>query len=321
MVNLKLHKLVNTCSAHISTLKKNKFLIAYSGGIDSSVLLDCFVKLSSIIPIEIRSIHINHGITKEAILFENHCKEMCKEYGITHITENLNLMASSNIEEECRKERYKKLTKYCHEDEVIVTAHHEEDQVETFLLRLMRGSGARGLSSMKIKSQYHKKTIFRPFLKVPKSEIKEYSVTNQITFIEDDSNKNNLFDRNFVRNDVIPLLKSRWPSINKSIINNISVQDIQHKFIADSTNSLLPQYYVLNDKELDVAKLNLVKYHTKVMIIHEWVFLQSNVILNLKHINEIIKILNTNNDSNPLFTYNSVTINKNRGFLILSTKS
>ena len=57
------------------------------------------------------------------------------------------------------------------------------------------------------------------------------------------------------------------------------------------------------------------------MIIHEWVFLQSNVILNLKHINEIIKILNTNNDSNPLFTYNSVTINKNRGFLILSTKS
>ena len=185
----------------------------------------------------------------------------------------------------------------------------------------MRGSGARGLSSMKIKSQYHKKTIFRPLLKVPKSEIKEYSVTNQIAFIEDDSNKNNLFDRNFVRNDVIPLLKSRWPSINKSIINNISVQDIQHKFIADSTNSLLPQYYGLNDKELDVAKLNLVKYHTKVMIVHEWVFLQSNVTLNLKHINEIIKILNTNNDSNPLFTYNSVTINKNRGFLILSTKS
>ena len=57
------------------------------------------------------------------------------------------------------------------------------------------------------------------------------------------------------------------------------------------------------------------------MIVHEWVFLQSNVTLNLKHINEIIKILNTNNDSNPLFTYNSVTINKNRGFLILSTKS
>jgi len=321
MVNLKHHKLVKVCSDHISKLSQNKFLIAYSGGMDSSVLLDCFFKLSRVIPIEVRLIHVNHGINEDANLFENHCKEIAKSYRIKHITENLSINTKSNIEEECRKERYKKLVEHCLNDEVIITAHHEEDQVETFLLRLMRGSGARGLSSMKIKSQYHKKTIFRPFLKVPKSEIKEYCVTNQIAFIEDGSNKNNLFDRNFVRNDVIPLLKSRWPSINKSIINNISVQDIQHKFIADSTNSLLPQYYGLNDKELDVAKLNLVKYHTKVMIIHEWVFLQSNVILNLKHINEIIKILNTNNDSNPLFTYNSITINKNRGFLILSTKS
>jgi tRNA(Ile)-lysidine synthase len=321
MENLKQSDLISFCRNQLSKLTVNKILLAYSGGRDSSVLLDCLHQISQDKSFSLRTMHVNHGLSSDAKKIEKHCATITDKLKISHETVMIKIGSSSNVEEQCRLKRYEVLVESCKDDEVIITGHHEEDQVETFLLRLMRGSGARGLSSMKIKSQYHKKTIFRPFLKVPKSEIKEYSVTNQIAFIEDGSNKNNLFDRNFVRNDVIPLLKSRWPSINKSIINNISVQDIQHKFIADSTNSLLPQYYGLNDKELDVAKLNLVKYHTKVMIVHEWVFLQSNVTLNLKHINEIIKILNTNNDSNPLFTYNSVTINKNRGFLILSTKS
>ena len=104
---------------------------------DSSVLLDCFFKLSQIIPIKIRSIHINHGLSEETNLFEDHCEKICKEYGINHITEKLNLKLTSNIEEQCRKERYRKLCENCEDDEVIITAHHEEDQIETFFLRLL----------------------------------------------------------------------------------------------------------------------------------------------------------------------------------------
>ena len=117
MANSKPHKLVNTCKEFVANLPNNKFLIAYSGGIDSSVLLDCFYKLSLIETIEIRSIHINHGLTEEASLFQDHCKRISENYGITHIVENFSINAKSNIEEKCRIERYKKLVEYCHEDE------------------------------------------------------------------------------------------------------------------------------------------------------------------------------------------------------------
>ena len=318
MVNLKHHKLVKVCNDHISNLSINKFLIAYSGGMDSSVLLDCFFKLSQIIPIKIRSIHINHGLSEETNLFEEHCEKICKEYGINHITEKLNLKLTSNIEEQCRKERYRKLCENCEDDEAIITAHHEEDQIETFFLRLIRGSGARGLSCMKETSVYDKSLLSRPFLKIPKEEIKKYSENNRVKYIEDISNNDNKYDRNFLRNELIPLLKSRWPSVNKNIINNILVHDIQSAYTTDSVNSILPGFLGASNNKLLIDTLIDKPFHLKVIILHEWVYLESKTLLNLKQIKEIIKIINTNNDSNPLFAFGNIKIRKTRNILSLS---
>jgi tRNA(Ile)-lysidine synthase len=318
MVNLKHHKLVKVCNDHISNLSINKFLIAYSGGMDSSVLLDCFFKLSQIIPIKIRSIHINHGLSEETDLFEDHCEKICKEYGINHITEKLNLKLTSNIEEQCRKERYRKLCENCEDDEAIITAHHEEDQIETFFLRLIRGSGARGLSCMKETSVYDKSLLSRPFLKIPKEEIKKYSENNGVKYIEDISNNDNKYDRNFLRNELIPLLKSRWPSVNKNIINNILVHDIQSAYTTDSVNSILPGFLGASNNKLLIDTLIDKPFHLKVIILHEWVYLESKTLLNLKQIKEIIKIINTNNDSNPLFAFGNIKIRKTRNILSLS---
>jgi len=285
---------------------------------DSSVLLDCFFKLSQIIPIKIRSIHINHGLSEETNLFEDHCEKICKEYGINHITEKLNLKLTSNIEEQCRKERYRKLCENCEDDEAIITAHHEEDQIETFFLRLIRGSGARGLSCMKETSVYDKSLLSRPFLKIPKEEIKKYSENNGVKYIEDISNNDNKYDRNFLRNELIPLLKSRWPSVNKNIINNILVHDIQSAYTTDSVNSILPGFLGASNNKLLIDTLIDKPFHLKVIILHEWVYLESKTLLNLKQIKEIIKIINTNNDSNPLFAFGNIKIRKTRNILSLS---
>ena len=285
---------------------------------DSSVLLDCFFKLSQIIPIKIRSIHINHGLSEETNLFEEHCEKICKEYGINHITEKLNLKLTSNIEEQCRKERYRKLCENCEDDEAIITAHHEEDQIETFFLRLIRGSGARGLSCMKETSVYDKSLLSRPFLKIPKEEIKKYSENNGVKYIEDISNNDNKYDRNFLRNELIPLLKSRWPSVNKNIINNILVHDIQSAYTTDSVNSILPGFLGASNNKLLIDTLIDKPFHLKVIILHEWVYLESKTLLNLKQIKEIIKIINTNNDSNPLFAFGNIKIRKTRNILSLS---
>ena len=320
MVNLKHHNLIKVCSDHISNLSTNKFLIAYSGGIDSSVLLDCFLKLSRITPIKIRSIHVNHGISEEANRFEDHCMKICKEYGINHISKKLNLKLTSNIEEQCRQARYKELCENCQDDEVIITAHHEEDQIETFFLRLVRGSGSRGLSCMKSTSAYGDNLISRPFLKIPKEEIEEYSRDNNVKYIEDTSNNNNKYDRNFLRNELIPLLKSRWPSVNKNITNNILVHDIQSAYIMDSVHSILPSFLGTSGNELLITMLLDKPFHLKVIILHEWVHLESKTLLNMKQIKEIIKIINTNNDSNPLFAFGNIEIRKIRNILSLSLR-
>lgn len=318
MANLKDHKLVKVCNNHASRLPVNKFLIAYSGGMDSSVLLDCFFQLSHIIPIKIRSIHINHGLSNEADLFETHCRKVCKEYGIKHVTKNLNLKITSNIEEQCRKARYRELCGNCQDDEVIITAHHEEDQIETFFLRVIRGSGVRGLSCMKETTLYGNSLLGRPFLQIQKEEIKKYSEDNSIKYIEDISNNNNKYDRNFLRNELIPLLKSRWPSVNKNIINNILVHDIQSAYTTDTVNDVLPNFLGSSNNELLVETLLDKPFHLKVIVLHEWVYLESKILLSLKHIREIIKILDTNNDSNPLFSFGSIKIRKIRNILSLS---
>ena len=160
--------------------------------------------------------------------------------------------------------------------------------------------------------------IFRPFLKVPKSKIDEHCLDNKISFAQDLSNKDILFDRNFIRNKVIPLLKTRWPSFNKNIVNNISIQDIQSHFISDSVSKTLDSLYVNDRNKLSVSKLNNEESYNRIMILHEWVFMQSSISLNLKQILEILKILETNNDSNPLFSFNKITVTKKRDILEIS---
>ena len=318
MENLKQSDLISFCRNQLSKLTVNKILLAYSGGQDSSVLLDCLHKICQDKSFSLRTMHINHGLSSEAKNYEQHCNTITDELNISHETVTINIDSSSNIEERCRLKRYEVLVESCKDDEVIFTGHHEEDQVETFLLRLIRGSGARGLSSIKILSWYNKKMIFRPFLNVPKSKIDEYCLDNKISFVQDLSNEDILFDRNFLRNKVIPVLKTRWPSFNKNIINNISIQDIQSHFISDSVNKTLDTLYLNDHNKLSVSKLNDEEPYNKIMIIHEWVFMQSSISLNLKQILEILKILETNNDSNPLFSLNKIRVTKKRDVLEIS---
>ncbi len=320
MVNLNQYSLLADCQSQITKLKINKILLAYSGGIDSSVLLDCLHKISLNGSVAIRTIHVNHNLSLESKNFENHCNKITNKIKIYHQNIHIKIDSSSNIEEQCRKKRYEALTKSCSCDEVIFTAHHEEDQVETFLLRLIRGSGARGLSSMKPKSKYNNRIIYRPFLNVSKQTIDDYCRINNIDFIQDNSNEDNKYDRNFIRNNIMPIIKSRWPSINKNILNNISVQDIQSKSLTNHILNILPNYHQSKPEELSIRKLNEEPEYNKIMIIHEWVLTQTGVILNLKQIKEVLKFLQTNNDSNPLFEFNQIKIIKTKDTISLRSK-
>ena len=215
---MKHHNLLEICNKPLKDFSTNKFLIAYSGGLDSSVLLHCFFTLSESLSIQIRSIHINHGLSDDADIHEEHCKKNSEKYGVKHISEKIIINSKSNIEEQCRIERYKKIADHCKDVEIIITAHHQEDQIETFFLRLIRGSGVRGLSCMKSMTLSNGKKLFRPFLQTSKDEINDYQSNYDIDYIRDETNYESKYDRNFIRNNMHITFSSNIDDLNKEVL-------------------------------------------------------------------------------------------------------
>ena len=213
----------------IKPLLPNKFCIAFSGGVDSTVLLHA---IKNIIDekSQIRAIHINHNIVGNSKVWAKTCKSICKNIGID--IEIISLEVTHNgygIEAAARDERYKKLKEILYENEYLLTAHHEEDQMETVFLRMARGTGLDGLQGINEKYSFGEGIIFRPMLEVSKTSVMDYAKEHQLKWVEDSSNQDTHFDRNFLRKKIIPQFRERWPSIASSVsrLSQLSAQNIK----------------------------------------------------------------------------------------------
>jgi len=220
-------------------------VIALSGGIDSVVLLHF---LNSHYPGNIRAVHINHNLSKHSKDWSLFCKELCHKQGIEFKSIDINLKTSSNIEENARKKRYNSLKSELSKNEVLCTAHHQEDQSETFLLQLFRGSGVAGLASMPKMKSFADTFLYRPFLNISKQLIVDYATKNNLDWVEDDSNINLNFKRNLLRLEFIPKLESGFKGVIKNISRSAYHQSEALKLINDLA-------------EIDIEKFNLVINH------------------------------------------------------------
>ena len=303
----------------LKNINIKKFLLAFSGGIDSSVLLHALNNLKEDYHINIRCIHINHHLNNNSLDYFNHCVNIFKKYNVAYITGDIHLNGSSNVEEKLREKRYKLITDEVKDDEFILTAHHFDDQVETFFLRLMRGSSPSGLSCMDIFSYINSKPIARPLLKLDKSIIKNYSADNKVEYIDDITNNLNDFDRNYIRNKVLPLLNNRWKSLNKIMSNNIQQQKIKSYLAKEYMQSkIIKLYNDNNSNELLSAKLIAEDINIQPSLLHEWIKTQTNVSLYNNQIHEILKsVVKAKNDSHPLFEYKTIKITKTQGIIYL----
>jgi len=317
MVSSKNNLLENHCLNFFSDLPYRKLILAYSGGIDSSVLLECILNIKDKLGISLRTIHINHNLNNFSNQYQNHCETIARQKNIRHNNFNVFLDNTSNLEEKCRELRYNELSKNCRKDEVIILAHHLDDQIETFLIRMFRGSSIKGMSAMSNITVINNVILLRPLLNIKKEDIITYSKKNSISYIEDITNVDETHDRNFIRKNLLPLIKKRWTSIEKSIHNNTSIFSIQNQFLNDQACMLLESCSENNFESLCISKIKKLSYSAQVIIIHHWVFQLNQTILNLRQIHEIIKFFDATNDKNPLFEFNNVRIIKNRDRLLI----
>lgn len=239
-------------SAHISafldTLKLKagcKLVLAYSGGVDSEVLafgLSEYAKHHRAFSYQLINVH--HGLSPNADAWAEHCVARGKFYHLPVTIEQvtLNLGARVSIEAEARRARYLALEQHLEADDYLLTAHHEDDQLETILLALKRGQGPKGLAAMGQIQPLGKGTQIRPLLDVSRSQIEIFAKAQDLVHIEDESNQNDKFDRNFLRLEIIPRLKARWPSIATTASRSAFLCAEQQTLVDEVVNKHLPNW-------------------------------------------------------------------------------
>ncbi|ACQ92454.1 tRNA(Ile)-lysidine synthetase [Tolumonas auensis DSM 9187] len=197
-------------------IRPGHLLVGFSGGLDSRVLLELLARyISQRDGFSLQAVHVHHGLNPKADQWLTHCAQVCDVLTVPFIAKRVEIekKARQSLEDLARQARYDVFRQNLPEGGVLLTAHHQDDQLETLLLALKRGSGPRGLSAMPVKTAFAGGHLVRPLLTFSRQQLSDWAISQQLSWIEDDSNQDDRFDRNFLRQKVIPLLRQRWPEI------------------------------------------------------------------------------------------------------------
>jgi tRNA(Ile)-lysidine synthase len=215
------------CLARVSfSALPPRIAIAYSGGLDSSMLLYAARDFAERYPVSLFVFHIHHGLNPRADEWLAHCEQVAQSYGITFAARRVRVDKQSGlgVEEAARRARYEALGDLCREHDVplLLTAHHQDDQAETILLQLMRGAGLRGLSGMPAFAAKHELlgqgvALGRPLLEISRGGLADESLRLKISHIDDDSNEDVRYRRNAIRHRVVPVLRQIFPGFESRV--------------------------------------------------------------------------------------------------------
>ncbi len=190
-------------------------LIAFSGGLDSTVLLYALAKLQAELPFTLSAMHVHHGLSCNADAWVDFCTKTCDALNIPLQIQIVKVDRNSGlgVEAAARNARYAALNQA--DADFICLAHHQNDQAETLLLQLARGAGAKGLAGM---AQLDvKRKLMRPLLDCSRKQLEAYAKQHHLQWIEDESNGDTQFNRNFIRHEVLPALQKRYPAIAQTL--------------------------------------------------------------------------------------------------------
>ncbi|CAL1329164.1 tRNA(Ile)-lysidine synthase [Candidatus Providencia siddallii] len=296
-------------------------LVGFSGGIDSTSLLHILLKLknSKKPELNIRAIHINHGLHNKANQWEKHCKTICMNWKIPFICRRVVIDQKNNIESNARKVRYQTYKKELLLNEIIVTAQHLNDQSETFILSLKRGSGPAGLSSIHevFPFDIQNKTTFiiRPLLNIMRSDLENYIEKNNLNYIEDDSNNNIRFDRNYIRLYVMPLLHKRWPHFSKMVARSAYLCKEQELLIDELLQNKLTT--LMNyDGAISIKGLLECSPQKRNALIRRWIKHHKIHVPSLKKLEIIwLEIALAKQNANPICYLDKIEIRRYQNFL------
>lgn len=218
-----------------------RWLVGFSGGMDSTVLLHLLAELKQQHKLpELIAIYIHHGLQTIAEAWPQHCQQICDKLDIPLTIIKVTVAKQASIEQAAREARYQAFSQLLQSEDILLTAQHQNDQAETMLFRLVRGAGVRGLLGIPVSRPLGAGTLIRPLLNIPYQTLRDYAEANKLTWIDDPSNQDTKYARNYLRQQVIPQLQHYWPqAVNnitqaanhfseaQSLLNELAYQDLQ----------------------------------------------------------------------------------------------
>ncbi|PCI37739.1 MAG: tRNA lysidine(34) synthetase TilS [Thiotrichales bacterium] len=294
--------------------------IGYSGGLDSSVLLHViansdFLKQHNI---EISAVHVNHKLHKDSSTWVQHCKEFADSlqinFDIHTVKEDVPI---NNIEAWAREQRYEGFNQVMTQPaDLLLTAHHQQDQSETLLLRLLRGAGVTGLSAMQACRQFANGLHIRPLLTISKTQLHEYAKAHKLQWIEDSSNDDLHFSRNYLRHKLMPVLQKKWPMANSMLARSAELLQESDKLLESYAALLLEKVLNKTFHALYIAKLKQFDNATRKLILKHWLSSQYNLQLTYKNFAYIENhILAAQVDAEPLLQIGNMQLRRYQNHL------
>ncbi|MCV6627973.1 MAG: tRNA lysidine(34) synthetase TilS, partial [Cellvibrionaceae bacterium] len=194
-----------------------RLYLGFSGGLDSTVLLALLAELKAgpWAELELRALHINHGLSPNADQWAEHCAAIAAQHGIECALEKVALAQGMGLEAAAREARYQVFAKHLDANSALLLAHHRQDQAETLLLRLLRGAGPKGLGAMAPRRELGGRPLLRPLLDIDRAELEAYAQQRNLAWIDDESNGDESLERNYLRRQIMPLLEARWPGFGE----------------------------------------------------------------------------------------------------------
>jgi tRNA(Ile)-lysidine synthase len=245
--------------------------VAYSGGIDSHVLLHLCVQVPAL-HAKLCAVHIHHGIQTQADGWLEHCKAAACALGVAFLYRHVDARPrrGDSPEETARNARYRAFAEIVGENEIILSAQHRDDQMETLLLQLFRGAGLAGLASMPKQTACGKGVLLRPLLDVPRAAIQDYAEKHRLQWVEDPSNTAYDYDRNYLRHAVVPLLKHRWPGIGVTVARTARHCAAAQTLLEELAEDLFSTLYDTADRTLHLPSLAKLDRNRQRLLLRHW---------------------------------------------------
>jgi tRNA(Ile)-lysidine synthase len=278
--------------------RTRQYRVGFSGGADSTALLHALYECRAELQAPIHAIHFHHGLNAGADDWQQHCREFCLERGIEFTSCNLEIkqVSGTSTEEESRNRRYQAIGEILQSGDIYLTAHHADDQAETLFLNLMRGSGMEGLAGIPDLRRLGKGWVARPLLNTGRDELEAYLNRHGIAWLEDPSNKDESFDRNFLRNSLFPQLEKRWPGVGRRLTRSARTARMTATALADfldtHSGALLSDRY-----RMPLPPLLQLEPPMRALVLRQWLRRQEIPAISEARLNEFLRQLASSTSS------------------------